>query len=64
MQDNQQLNKFRSEISFSKELVKIFMKLINEKLPSFLDYCIQTRNAQPLEEVIYIISLNKFDYKG
>ncbi len=40
------------------------MKLINEKLPSFLDYCIQTRNAQPLEEVIYIISVNQFDYKG
>ena len=43
---------------------KIFMKLINEKLPSFLDYCIQTRNAQSLEEVIYIISVNQFDYKG
>ena len=40
------------------------MRLINEKLPSVLDYCIQTRNAQSLEEVIYIISVNQFDYKG
>ena len=50
MQDNQQLNKFKSEITFSKELVKIFMKLINEKLPSFLDYCIQTETPNPLKK--------------
>lgn len=64
MQNNKQLDKFKSEIAFSKELVKILMRLINDKLPSFLDYCIQTRNAQSLEEVIYIVSVNQFDYKG
>lgn len=64
MQNNDQLNKFKSEITFSKELINIFMTLINERLPSFLDYCIQTHNAEPLKEIIYVITINQFDYKG
>lgn len=52
---------FNDEESFNKELTRIFKKLINDKLPMFLDFCIQTHNAEPIKQVIYIISVNRFE---
>ena len=51
---------YHDEPTFNKELVVIFKKLIEEKLPDFLDYCIQTHNANPLKQVIFLISVNQF----
>ena len=54
---------FNDEQTFNKELIRIFLKLISEKLPRFLDFCIQTHNAEPIKEVIYTISVNQFEMK-
>lgn len=54
---------FNDEDTFNKDLKCIFMKLINEKLPLFLDFCIQTHKAEAIKEVIYTISVNQFEVK-
>lgn len=51
---------FHDDPTFSNELVIIFKKIISDKLPAFLEFCIQTHNAEPLKEVIYLITVNQF----
>lgn len=63
MQTNHTDIPFNDEETFNKDLKCIFMKLINEKLPLFLDFCIQTHKAEPIKEVIYTISVNQFEVK-
>ena len=60
-QNLKQEKPFNSDVVFNKELTRIFATLINEKLSDFLDYCILTKNAEPLKEVIYVISTNQFE---
>lgn len=60
-QDNQNtIKNFNDSITFEDNLEKIFKKVIEEKLPPFLEYCIRTHNANPIMDVIFTISTNKF----
>ena len=54
---------FRSDVEFKKDIIKILNKIFEEKLPGFLDYCVHTNNASPIMEIIYIMTVNKFDEK-
>ena len=54
-------NKFKSDIEFKKNLIRILKKYYEEKLTDFLEYCIQTNNADPIMETLYIMSINKFE---
>lgn len=54
---------FRSDVEFRKDIIKILNKIFEEKLPAFLDYCVQTNNASPIMEIIYIMTVNRFDEK-
>ncbi len=51
---------FHDSTTFEKDIERILKKIIEEKLPAFLEYCIQTHNAEPIMQVIYTLSTNKF----
>ena len=50
-----------SEQDFKKNLIRIIKKYYEEKLPDFLEYCINTKNTDPIMETLYIMSVNKFN---
>ncbi len=54
---------FHDSVTFENDLIKIFKRTIEDKLPSFLDYCIHTHNAEPIMNVIYVLSVNTFTEK-
>ena len=60
MSDKTQHNGYYSTEAFYKELIKVFTKIINEKLPACLDFCIHTSNIEPIKQVIAILSVNTF----
>lgn len=51
---------FNDEDKFHKTLTELLVKLLNEKLSNFLEYCILTNNAEPIKEVIDILNKNQF----
>lgn len=54
-------NTFRSDTEFRKDLIRIFKKTFEEKLPDFLEYCVHTNNASPIMEIFYIMTMNRFN---
>lgn len=56
---NQELT-FNGQENFNRELISIFTQIINDKLPMFLEYCIQTNRAEPIKDVLYTLSVNVF----
>lgn len=60
MSNQNQSAQFNGQENFNRELIKIFTKIINEKLPMFLEYCIQTNRAEPIKDVLYTLSVHVF----
>lgn len=60
MNSQNQSAQFNGQENFNRELIKIFTKIINEKLPMFLECCIQTNRAEPIKDVLYTLSVNVF----
>lgn len=52
---------YHSESDFNKDLITIFSKIVNEKLTDFLEFCVLTHNAEPIKQIVYILSVNQFD---
>ena len=54
---------YHEEADFDKDIILILKKAIEEKLPDFLDFCVHTHNAEPIKQVIYFVSVYKFNAK-
>lgn len=52
--------KFNSDSKFNKELLDQLKILIDDKLPDFLEFCILTRNFNPIKNLFEIFNHNHF----
>ena len=49
-----------SSTDFNKSLMQILSSLLEDKMTGFLEFCITTNNAKPIEMIISILSTNQF----
>ncbi len=60
MQNNES---FKSDTEFRDDIIRIFKKTFEEKIPDFLEYCVHTNNAKPIMEIFYTLTVNSFEKK-
>jgi len=54
------MEKFNDSIVFEKEMAKTMLNLLKDKINSFLEYCIQTKDIEPINKMIDILTENQY----